>query len=100
MRQIVLDGSAMSSAGHFYQALIEALEAPNGHGRSPDAFVDSMIYGGINAAEPPYEVVVVNVGARRRVREAVELLASVLQEARAERRAHRGDDVEVSIRLG
>jgi len=99
MRQIILDGSAMSSLEDLYEALIVALGGPDWHGRNLNAFIDSMATGDINQVEPPYEVLVVNAGDRPRVREAVELLSSVLREARAERRGRLGDDVEVGIRL-
>ncbi len=54
VREIVLDASSWRSALDFYDAILAAIGAPDWHGRSPDALNDSMVFGGINALEPPY----------------------------------------------
>jgi hypothetical protein len=65
---------------------------------NPDAFVDSMIWGGMNSIEPPYTVQIKNItGAPEEVADFVSLMISVIKEARQERFKRRGDDVEVSI---
>ena len=98
METIFLDGADWTHVLDFYKALRSALRPIDGHGLSVDAFIDSMIYGGMLEIEPPYEVVVRNVGPAH-IRRAVEELSHYLGKARAERRATCGDDVEVSLRL-
>ena len=55
-RIITLDASGWKTPLDFYDALLPALGAPHWHGRSVNALIDSMVYGGINAVEPPYEI--------------------------------------------
>ena len=59
MRFIELDASEWRTVLDFYNALLAALGAPNWYGRSLNALVDSMIFGGINAIDPPYTVRIV-----------------------------------------
>jgi hypothetical protein len=98
MRTIILDGSGWKTVLEFYSALLSALGPLGGHGSSVDAFIDSMIYGGMLKTDPPYEVIVRNVSSSE-VRRGVEELSDALAEARSWRRKHYGDDVEVALRL-
>jgi hypothetical protein len=98
MRTIILDGSQWRTVIDFYNALRSALGAIDGHGSSVDAFIDSMIYGGMLKTEPPYEVLVQSVVSPEVLRD-VEALSRALAEARTWRRENRGDDVEVALRL-
>lgn len=98
MQIYTLDGSRWTNVLDFYAALLEALQPLCVHGTSVDAFIDSMIYGGMLAAEPPYEVIVQGVQASE-VRQAVEELSLALVDARQWRQRHYGDDVEISLRL-
>jgi hypothetical protein len=98
MRLIELDAKGWKSPVDFLQSLKDALGSCDGHGMSPAAFVDSMIWGGMNSVEPPYAVRVTNInGAPKEVADYVFLMISVIREARQERLQRRGDDVEVSI---
>ena len=54
---IALDGSRWLRPEDFYSALLRRLGAPAWHGRNLNALDDSL-YGGINAVEPPFSVVV------------------------------------------
>lgn len=100
MKIIKLDATKWKTVIDFYKALLASLGAPDWHGISPDALVDSMIWGGINAVDPPYEIRISRVAeAPKDVREAVELAKEVLADGRAEYSAQRGDDVEVSIEI-
>ena len=56
MRKIDRDAASWMTPLHFYAALLPALGAPEWHGNSVPAIVDSMIGGEINAVEPPYIV--------------------------------------------
>jgi hypothetical protein len=59
MRIIELDAGKWANALDFLLALKAALGSCEGHGTSPAAFVDSMVWGGMNNVEPPYTVKVV-----------------------------------------
>jgi Barstar (barnase inhibitor) len=56
MRVIEIDCSDWQSVKDFLTALRAAIGAPDEHGWSVNAFIDSMIWGGINQTEPPYEI--------------------------------------------
>lgn len=58
MKTIALDARHWLSLLDFYDELLSALGAPEWHGRSIDALIDSIIFGGINEVEPPYRVIV------------------------------------------
>jgi hypothetical protein len=98
MRIINLDATNWKTVSDFYDALLTSVGAPQWHGKSPNALIDSMIWGGINAVEPPYTVRVAGLSAApKEVRDHVELVSSALVEGRIDRKRHNGDDVEVSI---
>jgi len=64
-----------------YDALLAGLGAPDWHGRNVNALVDSMIYGDINAIEPPFAVRIfaldrAGADARDAFKEAAEALTS------------------------
>jgi hypothetical protein len=98
MRTIELDATKWKTVIDFYHALLASIGAPARHGQSPDALVDSMIWGGINAVEPPYTVRISGLSAApKEVHDHVELVRGMLAEGRIYRKRHNGDDVEVSI---
>jgi hypothetical protein len=98
MRIIELDAANWKTVIDFYHALLAAIGAPAWHGMSPDALIDSMIWGGINTVEPPYTVRISSLPtAPKEVRDHVELVKDDLVEARIYRKRHNGDDIDVSI---
>ncbi|HYM17573.1 MAG TPA: barstar family protein [Micropepsaceae bacterium] len=98
MRQIELDASSWTTVLDFYAALLAALGAPNWHGMNINALIDSMIWGGINAVEPPYTVRIREIAKLSKdIVGEVELAKRALSEARAEFRRSRGHDVEVLL---
>jgi hypothetical protein len=100
VRTIELDAGPWKTRKDFLSALRLALGAPYEHGWSLNAFVDSMVYGGMNSAEPPYTIQVLEAAnVPKEVRDHIALLASDLQTARAERKIRMGTDVEVSIKF-
>jgi hypothetical protein len=100
MQMIELDASTWKTALDFCDALRDALDAPFWHGDSVDAFIDSMIYGGINGIEPPYTVRVrFTKEVPAEVREAVETLQKYLSIARQEHRVSTGEDVDVRLEI-
>ena len=56
MNFIDLDASEWKTALDFYEAILAAIGAPRWHGRSVDALIDSMIYGGLSELDPPFTV--------------------------------------------
>ena|SRR5215469_2027117 len=100
MRIIELNAAPWRNVWDLDDALKEALGSCEGHGSSVDAWIDSMIYGGMNAVEPPYVIRVVgtaSVGAK--LQDAIWELAEAIREARAWRLEHYGDDVDVSFQI-
>jgi len=98
MRLIQLDAKGWKSQLDFIPSLTRALGSCEGHGMSPDAFVDSMIWGGMNSVEPPYTVQISNFnGASKEVADYVSLIISAIREGRHDRFQRRGEDIEVSI---
>jgi hypothetical protein len=100
MRIIELDAGKWTTPLDLYHALLAAIGAPEWHGHSVGALIDSMIWGGINAVEPPYTVKVRNVSRLPKdVIDEIELVKSVLAEARAEFNQRNGHDVEVQLEI-
>ena len=98
MRIIEMDARGWKESLDFLEALQVALGSCRGHGHSPDAFVDSMVWGGMNDVEPPYCVRIVNAAdIPKEVADYILLMVSVIRDARQWRLDNRGEDVEVSI---
>jgi hypothetical protein len=84
----------------FYDALLAAVGAPKEHGRSPDALIDSMVWGGMNAVEPPYTIRISGAATLPKdVRDRVETAKRALAEGRMDYQKLRGGDVEVEIEI-
>lgn len=80
MKSIELDASQWSDAKDVYGALLPAIGAPDWHGTSVNALIDSMIYGGINVVEPPFTISVsgldsANATARDHIKGVFDALA-------------------------
>jgi hypothetical protein len=77
----------------------EALGAPDWHGRSVGALVDTMIWHGeINAVSPPYIVAISNATSLHpEIRAEIGDLAQALRDARAEFSRSEGRDVDVQL---
>lgn len=100
MRIIQLDATKWKTVLDFCRALRAAIGAPNYHGNSPDAFIDSMIWGGINAVEPPYTIRISGTAMLPKdVREYIELVKQALAEGRLDYQRREGRDVEVAIEI-
>jgi hypothetical protein len=100
MQIINLDATKWKTVADFYTALLSAIGAPQWHSHSPDALIDSMIWGGINAIEPPYTIRISGtVAIPKQVIEEIELVKNVLAEGRLEYQNRRGGDVEVVINI-
>ena len=100
MRIIEIDGSDWQSVKDFLTTLRAAIGAPDWHGWSVNAFIDSMIWGGINQIEPPYEIRISGCECvPKEVTDHIDLLASALADARKWKLDNRGEDAEVSLRI-
>ena len=100
MRIIELDATNWVTVGDFYSAVLAALGAPDWHGVSVDALIDSMVWGEINAVEPPYIVRI--LGAKvlsAELRTEIETARRAIADACGEFRNRRGHDVVVSLEL-
>ena len=51
---VEIDWRQISSAGEFFDMVLELCESPNWHGRNLDALQDSWVTGGIDKKGPPY----------------------------------------------
>ena len=99
MRIIDLDATNWKSWRDFYRELLGALGAPEGHGKSVNALIDSMVWGGMNKVEPPYTIRIFGIAKLPEdVREEIELLRHALPEACAEFRSREGRDLGIRIR--
>jgi RNAse (barnase) inhibitor barstar len=100
MRVIEIDGSDWQNVKDFLAALRAAIGAPDWHGWNVNAFIDSMIWGGINEIEAPYEIRILGTErASKDVTDHINLLASALAEARKWKLDYRGEDTAVSLRI-
>jgi hypothetical protein len=100
MQIIELDASGWNTFSDYLEALKNAIRAPEGHGSNIDAFRDSMIWGGMNALEPPYTIRVRNLeNLPPDILDELKTLQSELIRARGEYLARRGYDVDVQIEL-
>jgi len=98
MNVIELDASAWKTPLDFMRALKIAIGAPEWHGLNLNAFIDSMIWGGINDLEPPYNVIVTHAAALpEHVTDEIRVLSTALAEQRDWKLRHKGEDVHVSL---
>jgi len=98
LRTLELNGSRWRSQRDFYDALAALLGSVERHGRSSDVFLDTMVYyPGLNAEQPPYEIVIRNPSEE--LRPFLCDFACSVEGARQERSADPswGDDVEVVV---
>ena len=97
MRLIQLDAKGWKSQLDFIPSLTRALGSCEGDGMSPDAFMDSMIWGGMNSAAPLYNVQISNLSAApKEVADYVSSMISAIREGR-QRFQRNGEDIQLSI---
>jgi hypothetical protein len=96
MQLIELHAGSLVTAMDLMAALKKAIGAPDWHGDSVDAFLDSMIYhDDINALKAPYTIRIVGTDkAGREAQDTMRLLARSIDERGA---SDRGGDLEVAI---
>lgn len=96
MQIVELHAENLVTALDFAGALKKAIGAPDWHGSSVDAFLESMIYtDGINALKAPYTIRISGVDqAGPEAQRMIRLLAQVINERGA---SDRGGDLEVTM---
>jgi len=96
MQVVELHAEDWVTAIDFLNALKKAIGAPDWHGLSTDAFLDTMIYhDDINALKSPYTIRISGVGkANLQTQEAIRALARSINQHSA---PDRGGDLEVTI---
>lgn len=96
MRIVELDADGWVTATDVANALKKAIGAPEWHGSSVDAFVDSMVYhDDINALKAPYTIGILGVDrAEPEAQNKIRLLARFINEHGA---SDRGTELEVTI---
>ncbi len=100
MRIIELDATNWKTYDDFYKALLPSIGAPKWHGQNLNALVDSMIWGGINALEPPYTIRISGAATLpKNIRDHVETAKRALAEGRMDYQKLRGGDVGVAIEI-
>jgi RNAse (barnase) inhibitor barstar len=100
MRMIELDATKWKTIVDFYDALLAAIGAPKDHGKSPDALIDSMIWGGMNAVEPPYTIRILGAATLpTKVRNHLEVAKEAIAKGRADYRNRRNGDVEIAVEI-
>ena len=101
MRIIELDAGDWQAPLDFIDALREALNAPEWCGSNVDAINELMIWGlGAGELPPPYLVKISRTSVTpKEVQDYIALQAMCVQEARAEKNARDGEDIDVSIEI-
>jgi hypothetical protein len=96
MQIVELHANGWATAVDFVNALKKAIGAPDWHGSSADAFLDSMIYhDDINALRSPYTIRISGVAnAEPKAQAAVRELAQLIDKYGA---PDRGGDLEVTL---
>ena len=100
MRIIDLNATNWRTWEDFYDALLAELGAPEGHGRSLNALIDSMVWGGMNVIEAPYTIRISGAGklSESMVNE-IEEVRQALAAACVERRTLRRGDAEIDFEI-
>ncbi|HLY57940.1 MAG TPA: barstar family protein [Stellaceae bacterium] len=100
MRLIELDAAGWRDVMDYYNALKRALGSPAWHGDSVDAWIDSMLYGGINRIDPPYVIRIAEVSkCPAELRCDIDQLAQVIREAREDQRQRYGKAADVAFEI-
>jgi hypothetical protein len=95
---VAIDASGCRTVKEFCDLLKDAIRATEGHGRSIEAFVDSMVWGAMSDLAPPYAIAVSGL-TRGPVSDFAHDLSEAIGRARIDRRTRRDEDIEVSLRI-
>lgn len=97
---IEIDASNWTSVLDFYESVLARLGAPSDHGRSINALVDSMVWGGINKIKPPYTIRILNTyQMSSELLTEITLVQNAIAAARSEALNRTGHDVDVKFEV-
>ena len=97
---ITLNASKWKTLSDFYEAIFEALGSPEWHGDNVNALTESMVWGEINAVEPPYTVRIVSMkDPPPDVQQELTWTAEGVAKARKDFKSRKGHDVDVNFEL-
>jgi len=97
---IQLDAINWHTVLDYINAMRSAIGAPKEHGNSVDAFIDSMIYGGMNELTPPYMIAIRNWShLPAEIMNEIKWLQAGILTHRTKFRAQYGHDVNVQLEL-
>lgn len=97
---IDLNAADWKTTSDFYNALLAALGAPQWHGTSVNALLDSMIWGGVNAVKPPYTVRIRNTRVLTPdIKDTLNVLSHYINEGKRDYREQEGHDLDVHLEL-
>lgn len=83
-----------------YYALFAVLKSPPGHGVNSNALVDSIVYGGMNEAEPPFVIRVNGLSkASGEASEEMMFISETVKEAIEYERRNQGNAPDVRFEL-
>ena len=100
MKMIQLDARDWKSSDDFIADLKAAIGAPDWHGSSVNAFVDFMATGGVNSAEPPCIVKVINlVQVDAETLELIAAISDAIESRRVYHRLKSGEEQNVRLIL-
>jgi len=84
MQEITLHAAGWTTREDFYAAYLPAVRAPEWHGHTLDAILDSL-RGDVNGIDPPFRIRVIGVGhLNDECRRFLESLAGIVGVARSE----------------
>ena len=99
-RIIDVDASGWTKSGDIYDAILPLLGAPDWHGDNVNALTESIVWGEINAVEPPFTLRIHGVAhLPDSVAEEIGWLKEDVCKARIAFKSMKGRDVEVAVEL-
>ena len=99
-RIITVDASGWTRSRDIYDAILPLLGAPVWHGDNMNALTESIVWGEINAVEPPYVLRIHGTATLPPdVAEELGWLKEGVTDGRAEFNVRRGHDVDVDVEL-
>ena len=95
---IEINASGWRAIHDFYRDVLAHVGAPHRHGNGINALSDSMIYGGINAVEPPDTIgFLATGGLPDDILEELRFAKQAIADARLEKKNATGIDVEIEF---
>ena len=97
---INIDASSWTSSHDLYDGILPLLGAPVWHGKNMNALTESIVWGEINAVEPPYTLRVQGTAdLPAGIAEELGWLKEGVENAREAFKAIKGYDIDVEVEL-